>query len=559
MRASRKAEGGRVRAEQGFRIPPSAFGLPPYLAARHCLAAALLVVLGGALLVAWDWLVAWDPLALLRRATIGVLGTLLPAYPAVLSAAVVGVVISGWMTWRAGRAVASSPAGRIPRPSRATAARGLLLCVSTNLGLGLAEAGAAAWLGWIHRLPDWTTRFATTAGPGEEILLVVIGGSSALGVPYEGWLSIGTIVGRELGRAVPARRVRVEVLAEKGATLEAMHQKLAGLSRRPDVLIVYSGHNEFVTRFSWLHRAAYYPDEPSPSRHWDTLQRLARASPLFRLVQENLEKQRVGLIPTRLLGPRETLVGRPVCTVEESAAIVADFHRRLAAIVADCQRIGCLPILIIPPGNDTWDPNQSYAAATTRREEREALFRRLTAARARAASDAAGAVAAYQQILAEQPTLAEAHHRLARLLEAAGSFAEARRHYLLARDHDGLPMRCITPLEAAYRAVARQAPQAVLVDGPAILSDRSRHGILDERFFHDNVHPTLAAQVALAEAVLGQLKARGDGLGRRPLAARRRRLVLRPRFVEPPGPPGRRRQPQPARLADDRPPRRPSR
>src|SRR5262249_7052364 len=65
-----------------------------------------------------------------------------------------------------------------------------------------------------------------------------------------------------------------------------------------------------------------------------------------------------------------------------------------------------------------------------------------------------------------------------------------------------------TPLEAAYRAVARQAPYAVLVDGPAVLSDRSRHGILDDGIFHDNVHPTLAAHVALAEAVLGQLRAR---------------------------------------------------
>ena len=40
---------------------------------------------------------------------------------------------------------------------------------------------------------------------------------------------------------------------------------------------------------------------------------------------------------------------------------VADFHRRLEAIVTDCERIGCLPILIIPPGNDASEPNQSYA------------------------------------------------------------------------------------------------------------------------------------------------------------------------------------------------------
>ena len=86
---------------------------------------------------------------------------------------------------------------------------------------------------------------------------------------------------------------------------------------------------------------------------------------------------------------------------------------------------------------------------------------------------------------------------------------EANRHYILARDHDGLPLRCITPLEAAYQAVAqRHAQSVVLVDGPAVLRNKSRHGILDADLFHDNVHPTLAGHIALAEAVLDGLKAR---------------------------------------------------
>ena len=42
-----------------------------------------------------------------------------------------------------------------------------------------------------------------------------------------------------------------------------------------------------------------------------------------------------------------------------------------------------------------------------------------------------------------------------------------------------------------------------------MLKSKSRHGILDADLFHDNVHPTLAGHIALAEAVLGGLKARG--------------------------------------------------
>jgi tetratricopeptide (TPR) repeat protein len=483
---------------------------PP--AARYLFRVAIGGLIVAAVLLACDGVDVFGPVRSgLRRASIGLLGTMLAVYPAVFPTAVMGTAISGWLAWRAGRAGAGACRGRSRAgwPSRGSAVRSLLLCGSTVLGLGLAEASAAVWLAWIHRLPVMPGRFVAPARSGDAVSIVVIGGSSALGVPYEGWLSVGTIVGRELCRAIPDRRFRVEVLAEKGATLESMHQKFARLPYPPDVLIVYSGHNEFVTRFSWLHRAAYYDDELISSRHWDAIQRLASVSPLFRLVRENLENQRVGLIPTRMFGARETLVGRPVCTPEEAAAIVADFRRRLESIVADCERIGCLPILIIPPACDTWDPNQSHAAASTSRAQREALFRRMTAIRARETTDPAGALAAYREVLADQPTLAEAHYRLARRLESAGSFDEARAHYGLARDLDGLPMRCLTPMEDAYRDVARRWPRAVLVDGPAVLRSRSRHGILDDRLFHDNVHPTLAAHVALAEAVLSRLKADG--------------------------------------------------
>ena len=116
----------------------------------------------------------------------------------------------------------------------------------------------------------------------------------------------------------------------------------------------------------------------------------------------------------------EIVVGRPVCTPADAELVFADFQRRLEAIVADCERIGCLPILIIPPGNDASDPSQSYALPGTRADARQALFRRLTEIRSLEERNPSAAIAAYREILAEQPTHAQTHHRLARLLESAG-------------------------------------------------------------------------------------------------------------------------------------------
>jgi hypothetical protein len=419
----------------------------------------------------------------------------LVSYVVVLTAVVLAVVILGSVICRS--------------ESRSKMFRWLLLCASIAIGLTMAELTAAAWLSWIHRLPSLPHEFTKSAHSGDEILIVVIGESSALGVPYEDWLSVGSIVGRELQKAIPARRFRVEILAEKGATLEAMHLKLTRLTRRPDALVIFSGHNEFLARFSLSSRVVYYFDEQKSWRTGSWLDLAGRFSPLCRVIRESLEKHRVSVIGAQSVGVLETIVGRPVCTPDQTDAVVVDFHRRLEAIVADCERIGCLPILIIPPGNDASGPNQSYADPGTRAATRHALARRLMELPLMEERDPIRAISDYQEVVAEEPTHARAHYRLARLLQANGSFVEANRHYILARDYDGLPLRCISPLEAAYQNVAQRHAQSVmLVDGPAVLRSKSRHGILDADLFHDNVHPSLAGHIALAEAVLTGLKAR---------------------------------------------------
>ena len=458
--------------------------------------AAGLVLAGTTIVLGLDWLKAIrPPRDDSRYLAIAFLEVFIASYVVVLTAVAVALVILGSVVWRS--------------QSRPKTARWLLLCGSIILGLVMAEATAAIWLSWIHRLPSLPHRFTAPAQPGAEILIVVIGESSALGVPYDGWLSIGTIVGRELQKAIPARHFRVEILAEKGATLEAMHLKLARLTRRPDAIIVFSGHNEFLARFSLSSRVTYYFDERTFRQGGAWLELAGRFSPLYRLALENLEKHRVSVMAAGSLGALETIVGRPVCTSNEANAVVVDFHRRLGAIVADCERIGCLPILIVPPGNDASSPNQSYANPATGAVARQALARRLMEVLSIEEQDPDRAIAAYQQIVAEQPTHARAHHRLARLLQSDRSFVDANRHYIVARDHDGLPLRCITALEAAYQGVTRRHAQNVmLVDGPAVLRTKCRHGILDAELFHDNVHPTLAGYIALAEAVLNGLKAR---------------------------------------------------
>ncbi|MDR3620924.1 MAG: hypothetical protein P4L85_16350 [Paludisphaera borealis] len=387
----------------------------------------------------------------------------------------------------------------------------LLALGTTLLSLLAAEAAAGFWLAWVHRVPTLPTTFASPDPGGKGgIYVVVIGESSAQGLPYEKWLSVGEIVGWRLREVFPGRDVRVDVLARSGKRLFEMHQKLASLTRRPDVLIVYAGHNEFNSRHSWSHAVSpYYLDDPPAGLFQRIGELFARVSPLDRLIDETLRGRKIGMAP-----PHEgrRFIDAPSHSVEDHAELLTDFKSRLEAIVAYCERIGTLPVLVAPPGNDVgYEPDRSVLPPETPRARREVFARDFEAAQGLEASDPAQSTAAYRALLARYPGFAESHFRLAKRLEAEGRDAEAYDHYVAARDLDGHPMRMLTAFQDAYREIAARRG-AILVDGQALFHARNPRGLLDDHLFNDGFHPAFEGHVALAEAVLAGLKRR-EALG----------------------------------------------
>jgi tetratricopeptide (TPR) repeat protein len=506
---------------------------------------ALLVALGVAGYALYQLAPAWfesfsgRETALLRRnAAILFVDALLIAYPLTLFAAVSGAVVLVFLRLRA-----RSLSHRRRSPGLAKTlwqARLLLLCCSTLLGLAVFEAGAAAWRARLNRSPDLPavaaaqesagesdrnvpdgtegpglpSRFqgqgAAAAGASGPLRILVIGESSALGEPYHPWLSVAQIVAWRLERIFPGRSIEVDMWAIGGAILKTMHEKLAGLTYRPDALMVYVGHNEFQGRYAWMRDIDYYLDDDPVQQGVARLSGLSpilRYSPLCQLLDETRERQRLDSLPPRFATRK--LVDRPMCTVAESQAIAADFERRLESIAVYCESIATLPIYVIPPCNDAgWDPSRSVVAAETPRTDRDAFAREVAQARALERTDPVEARVTYGELVKRHPEFAETHYRLARLLEQAGLWDLAKGHYAQAREADGLPLRCPEPLRQAYRKVAARHPSVVLVDGPQVFEARSRHGIIDGRFFHDAQHPNLHGYVALAEDLLEQLRQR---------------------------------------------------
>jgi lysophospholipase L1-like esterase len=415
---------------------------------------------------------------------------------------------------------------------RPAVVRGLLAVASLAMSLLLAEAIASAWL---HRarqstvLPvgglgqswqEFRQKMSPPVSPADiplpesfpdppgdpEIDLVVVGESSAEGVPYNEWLSIGQLVAWKLREAIPGRRVRVQVLAFSGETLELQHQRLASLTRRPDLMIVYCGHNEFSSRLHGARDLEHYLDARVRGAWRRLLDRAEAVSALCELIRQASDRCRLA-IPPPPFGDRD-LIDTPAYTTAESSLLISDFRRRLEAIVSYARRVGAIVVLIAPPGNDAgFEPNRSFLPAATPRRERADVRRDFVTARALEARDPPAAIAAYRDLIARQPGFAESHYRLGLLLDQAGDSEGAYRHFVAARDRDGYPTRCPTAFQDVYRELASRHG-AILVDGQAEMHAVGRRGQLDDHLFQDAMHPSLRGQIALAQAVLRMLRAR---------------------------------------------------
>jgi hypothetical protein len=439
---------------------------------------------------------AWVPLLprpVRRALSEGLLRTVLFVYCAVFLASFAGTPLLGWLLARSWRA----------RKVRPGIERGFLITLSCLVSLVLIEVGSTARRAWIHRFPALPTRFA--AAPPEEYRIVVLGGSSALGEPYRPWLSAGQIVAWRLQEAIPDRRFECEVLAWLGDSLEMQHHKLASLKQRPHAVIIYSGHNEFAARFE-EERDGGFGEEPG-NRLLQAVYRASLSSPFCRLVYEVISKNRLDSPPP--LSGRHQLVDPPLCSPREVEEIREDFRKRLETIVAYCERIGALAILIVPPANEAgYEPGRSTLPPGVPEHERERLVQEFQDTRALESDDPAASAVRYAALLERHPGFAEAHFRLARLLQRRGRLTEAESHYRAALEHDGLPIRCPAFLRDAYEHVASRHPGSILIDGRRELAAVSPTGLLGDHVIQDTHHPTLRGYVALAGAVLRELDRR---------------------------------------------------
>jgi hypothetical protein len=329
------------------------------------------------------------------------------------------------------------------------------------------------------------------AAPG-TLRVVAIGGSTARGAPYHASLSFAHVVGWRLATVFPDTRILVENLAYGGATIEDMYRALGRLETRPDVLLVYTGHNEFLR---------YPPDREAGTPYYGVRH--------FSLLAQALAGQieRRGAHEGPAWQGRRRLLDRPVCTAHEAATVHRRFRRMLTAILGTWQRAGTLAVVFLPIANEAgFAPNRSVLPAGTPTQTRarlERIYEQL--ARPGIRREVEGRLLHEARDLA--PGFALTWFRLGRWYETAGETARARQHYQRAIDRDGFPIRATSRIRRTIRRAGR-ATGAVLLDARHAVAPLGRDVLLGNDVIHDNCHPNLRVHVALASMVLRTLRDR---------------------------------------------------
>jgi len=337
--------------------------------------------------------------------------------------------------------------------------------------------------------------------PKNGLRVFTIGGSSAYGFPWGAREAFPHLLGEALAQTYPDRTVESINAAAMSYGSHRLRILVHELMRyKPDVLVVYGGHNEFVER-SFYSKMLERPEE------LDTLKRVMSHSRLFSAATrfyENLKEpvaqadSPLGL-DVRREKPQEMANA-------EREEVVRQFDENLSAIIDLCEREGVTVVLSTVPSNLTgWLPNGSSFPDGMTPPEKQRIDETLVAAEeALNDNDPPGALTRLDGI----DDVADRHALWwfirGNALASLGQSDEARQAYTRARDLDAAPSRASTALNDVIRslAVKRDIP---LVDSVSVVEKFAPNGLPGFNLFEDYVHPKPLTHQLIAEAIWMEL------------------------------------------------------
>ena len=351
-------------------------------------------------------------------------------------------------------------------------------------------------------------RFFFEPAPDNLYRVVFVGASTVQGFPHPRRLAAASFLEAMLQDALPERTVEVFNLGITSIASFAVARVVEdALALEPDLVVVYTGHNEFY---------GIYGADDQPTPYYKQIGYLLRQLHLTRSVQAALD----------LLGDGDKTDTDLLKLMAERGEVPPDSPRRRAAerdlndnlsqIVSTCREARVSLVLCTLAANDAgFAPAGSavldLAALQARQWEQWVQGAAVRLTRDYVSPDmAAGALNELEQAGALSDRSAWLWYLRGLALERMGRAEEAYPAFRRARDFDTMPWRAPTVHSEIVRSLA-QEEGVVVADVEAVLRAAAPPQGVDWHWMVDHVHFSVPGQILLAREILKGIAQLEDG------------------------------------------------
>lgn len=337
-----------------------------------------------------------------------------------------------------------------------------------------------------------------------EFRIFVLGGSTVQGRPYRVETSFTTWLELSLNAADPSCQwdvINCGGISYASYRLVPILQEI--LHYEPDLIIICTGHNEFLEDRSYGH----LKDSPEvlawPQRNVSRLR-------TYNLIRDGVLRA-TGSLPNDDAGNRPELGSEVDPLLDWKGGIEAyhrdpEWHRGVIAHfgfnlrrMVHLAEVTKVPMMLMNPvSNLEWPPFKSEHRGDITDAEREE-FRLL--------SDQPGERSA-RRLVEIDSEHARAWHRLGMYYRNSGRLHEAHDAFIRAKELDVCPLRMPEAIREWIDIVAHES-DLTLVDMEERIAAVSHSGFPDNQWLVDHVHPTVAGHQLIAEALMERLTKQG--------------------------------------------------
>ncbi len=368
--------------------------------------------------------------------------------------------------------------------------------------------------------PDPSPEYLLADKPAGSYRIFCLGGSTTVGYPYWYNGAFATFLRDRLKTIFPDRHIEVINLgmtATNSYTVLDIGKEL--IKYKPDLYLVYDGHNEFYGAFGVASHARM-----APARWMNLLYLRLVHVRTFQLVKSGLQRA-TGLFATAPSdrGSRSTLMeqvaaGKNVpCNSKTYQQAIHIFQQNLKDLARLC-REQHIPLILATQASNLRDQPpfvSNHSPDITKQEQTQfaEIYQKALAFQTKGQMDSA--ITYFRTAIAVDSAHADAHYRLARCLDDSPDKKECLSEYVSARDYDELRFRTDSRFNDLIRSM-EDGRHCFVADIERVFASHSPDSLIGLNLISEHLHPRARGQFLIAReyaaimAKQGLLAARPD-------------------------------------------------